>query len=129
MTDQELLVAFEQRTIRPGAFHHAEHVRVAFAYLQRYDLFEALARYRDGLRRFAVHAGAPEKYHETVTCALVVLIHERMAASPEYSQWEDFAAANPDLLDWKDGVFFDYYDRSVLDSPVARRTFVLPGPR
>ena len=101
MTDQELLEAFERRTIRPGAFHHAEHVRVAFAYLQRYDLFESLTRYRDGLRRLAAHAGAPEKYHETVTCA----------------------------LDWKDGVFFDYYDRSVLDSPVARRTFVLPGPR
>lgn len=129
MTDQQLVAAFEDRTFKADTFHHAEHVRVAYLYLQRYDLFETLARYRDGLKRLAAWAGFPQKYHETVTCALVVLINERMLARPDLERWDDFAAANPDLLTWKDGVFFDYYDTSVLDSPVARATFVLPRPR
>jgi hypothetical protein len=103
MTDEELLAAFEAVELPPGSFHHAEHVRVAFALLRRYDLIESLARYRRGLRAFATSAGVPGKYHETVTCALVILIHERMAAGPEG-------------------------DESILRSATARRTFVLPKP-
>lgn len=126
VTDEQLIAAFEDRTFKAGTFRHAEHVRVAFAYLKRHDLFDTIVRYRDGLKRLAAWAGFPEKYHETVTCALVVLINERMVASPHLQSWEAFAAANPDLLRWKDGAFFDYYEASVLDSPAARSTFILP---
>ena len=129
MTDDQLVAAFENRTFKADTFHHPEHVRVAFAYLRRHDLFETLELYRAGLKRLAAWAGFPQKYHETVTCALVVLINERMIARPDLETWEDFAAANPDLLAWKDGAFFDYYDASVLDSPTARSTFILPRPR
>ena len=129
MTDEELLAAFEAVELPPASFHHAEHVRVAFAYLRRYDLFESLARYRRGLKAFATSAGVPGKYHETVTCALLILIHERMAAGSDADDWPTFAAAHPDLLAWKGGAFFDYYDESILKSATARRTFVLPKPR
>lgn len=127
MTDEELLSAFEDLTLPAGGFHHADHVRLAFLYLQRYDLLESLVRYRRGLRRFVERHGVSDKYHETVTCALVVLIHERMARGSE-SDWLAFASANSDLLAWRDGAFFDYYDSGVLDSELARRVFVLPGP-
>ena len=126
MTDDHLLRDFESLALQPGTFGHPEHVRVAFAYLRRHGLWDALGRVRDGLRAFATAAGAPEKYHETVTCALVFLIHERMADGPDLTRWDDFAAANPDLLEWKDGPFFARYPGEVMASPVARRTFVLP---
>jgi len=126
MTDEQLLTDFEALNLAPGSFHHAEHVRLAFAYLRRYDLFESMSRYRVGLKRFATHAGAPGKYHETVTCALMILIHERMAADSSADDWAAFAHANGDLMEWKGGAFFDYYDVDVLDSNLARKTFVLP---
>ena len=129
MTDEQLIAAFENRTFKADTFHHAEHVRVAFLYLRRYDLIETLSRYRDGLKRLAAWAGFPQKYHETVTCALVVLINERMVESPHLERWDDFAAANPDVLAWKGGIFFDYYEERVLDCPLARSTFILPRPR
>ena len=126
MTDRQLLHAFESTDLEPGTFGHTDHVRVAFAYLLGHDLWTALAKIREGLRRFASAAGAPGKYHETVTCALVFMIHERMTSQPEVRLWEDFAAANPDLLRWEDGPFFHLYPPDVLGSEVARRTFLLP---
>lgn len=126
MTDDELLTRFEEQRLSAGSFSHEAHVRVAWAYLTRYDLFEGIARYREGLRAFAVRAGVPEKYHETVTCGLMVIIHERMAEGEAAGSWEEFAALHPDLLRWRDGPFFDVYDESVLRSTTARRTFVLP---
>jgi hypothetical protein len=128
MIDSELLERFEATRVRPGMFHHADHVRLAFVYLTRFDLFESLARYRRGLKRFASKAGVPEKYHETVTCALMILINERMVTGSDTDDWDEFAAANPDLMRWKDGAFFDYYGADVLDSDLARGTFVLPSP-
>jgi len=156
MTDEDRLIeAVEGLTLDPGGFDHEAHVRLAYAYLTRHDLFEAMARCRGALRRLAEHHGAHGKYHETVTCALVLLIHERMASARGWLDsagagsvasrgasearspgpvearvpaWEDFARANPDLMRWKDGAFFDYYPEAVLHSELARRTFVLPHP-
>lgn len=128
MTDDEFLQRFEAQELDPGEFSHASHVRLAFVYLSRFDLFDSIGRYRKGLRAFAARAGVPGKYHETVTCGLMVLIHERMV-SREADDWEGFIEENPDLLRWMDGPFFDYYDESVLRSSIARRTFVLPTRR
>ena len=129
MSDDQLVAAFEELTVEPRTFHHAEHVRLAFVYLRRHGLFETLVRYTNGLRRLVEHLGAPDKYNETVTCGLVVLIHERMAERSSADDWHAFAAANPDLLVWKGGAFFDYYDEDVLASDSARRMFVLPRRR
>jgi hypothetical protein len=128
-TDDELIDQVESFTIDPRAFDHEAHVRLAYAYLKGYDVFDALLRCRRALRGLAEHHGAARKYHETVTCGLVFLIHERMAGGEgahDALDWEDFARANPDLLQWRDGAFFDYYPPEVLHSDLARRTFVLP---
>ena len=129
MSEQELIERFESLSLEPGTFPHAEHVRLAYAYLSRLEFLDALGRYRTGLRRFAAHAGAPGKYHETITCALVVLIHERMAAADAPLDWEGFIDRNPDLLEWRSGPFFDYYEEDILVCERARTTFVLPNGR
>ena len=130
MTDADFRRRFEALTLPAGSFSHEAHVRLAYVYLREHDLFGALERYRTSLRRFASHHGAPGKYHETVTCALVILIHERLTRmqrdQAEPVRWAAFADANPDLLRWLDGAFFDLYPRSILQSELAREVFVLP---
>ena len=103
-------------------------MRLAWIYLRRMPLIDAIARYRAGLRRYAAAHGAPGKYHETITWAYVVLVHERLHDTGRNASWEEFAAANADLLRFKDGAFFDYYGPAVLESTKARRLFVLPRP-
>lgn len=124
MTDAEFVAAFESCRFPPGDFHHREHVRLAWIYLNGRPLLEALTRFAESLRRFATNAGAAAKYHETVTFAFLFLIHERMQRQAA-ATFDDFAAANEDLFAWP-SILGRYYSAETLRSELARRTFVLP---
>jgi hypothetical protein len=123
MTDTEFIARFENGTLEP--FHHADHVRMAFLYLERHSAIEALGRFSGALRNFAKAKGKPQLYHETITWAFLFLIRERMARGGPQS-WDLFAAGNADLLDWKNNVLKRYYRAETLSSELARSTFVFP---
>ena len=95
-------------------------------YLGNHSLIDAIDRFTQSLRRFAVHCGVPEKYHETITWAYLLLIHERMQRADAPCGWESFRAANVDLFDWKPSILERYYAPHTLRSDFARRIFVLP---
>ena len=126
MTDDEFVRGFEGCVLASDAFHHRDHVRLAWIYLGRYPALEALARFVEGLKRFATFHSHPGLYHETITWAFLFLIHERMADAPDGEAWEEFAARNPDLFAWKPSILDRYYDPETLRSDRARRVFVLP---
>ena len=69
MTDLELMEQFEDGTLPVEAFHHEEHVRVAFLYLSKYSVLDSLERFSGALRRFAERHGKAGLYHETITWA------------------------------------------------------------
>ena len=125
LDDDALLEGFEKGTIPARDFHHAEHVRVAWMYLRRYPLPDALARFIGSLKRFAAAHGLPGLYHETITIAFVLVIAERLDGTSQLS-WSDFAAKNPDLLTWKPSILASYYTEETLASERARRSFVMP---
>ncbi len=125
MTDADFLRSFEECTLPGSAFHHRDHVRLGWIHLRRYPALEALARFADGLKRFATANGRPGLYHETITWAYLLLIHERIART-EAATWEELAARNPDLLTWNPSVLNRYYEKETLESELARRVFVLP---
>jgi hypothetical protein len=125
MTDQQTIEQFEKSVAPGGSFHHADHVRVAFAYLTRYPLLEAVQKFSAALKRFALAQGKPGLYHETITWAYLFLIRERMARAGQQS-WEEFAEQNADLLVWNDGVVQRAYRKETLASELARTVFVLP---
>lgn len=120
------LESFEAGTLDPGRFRHRDHVRMAWLTLRRDPLPRALERFAEGLRRFARAAGKPQLYHETVTYAYLLVIHERMQQRPEGDTWEAFASAHPDLLIWKPSVLERYYREETLASDLARRVFLMP---
>lgn len=123
--DLELITRFECDTDPSSPLHHADHVRLAFAYLSSYPVMQALEKFSTGLKRFAAARGKTQLYSETITCAYFFLIHERMARVPG-SNWNDFAVRNPDLFAWKDGVLSRYYEDATLKSDLARKLFILP---
>lgn len=123
MTETEFIQRFEDCTLPDGAFHHRDHVRLAWLYLRRYPALEALTRFAEGLKSFAAAKGHPGLYHETITWAFLFLIRERMAGE---ETWDAFAAKNSDLLTWKPSVLDRYYETETLFSDRARRIFLLP---
>jgi fermentation-respiration switch protein FrsA (DUF1100 family) len=125
MTDEHLMRDFEAGRAPDGGFHHREHVRVAWNYLRRYPLPDAMARFCGGLRQFAARQGASDLYHETITVAYLLLINERLNGQVDLD-WEAFAAANLDLLAWKPSLLDRLYTPETLRSERARRVFVMP---
>ena len=123
--DDDLVLTFEAGREPAGGFHHREHVRVAWYYLRRHALPEALVRFSTALRNFAAAQGKPGLYHETITTAYLLLINERLDGDAVLP-WTAFADGNPDLLTWKPSGLHRYYQAETLTSDRARRTFLLP---
>jgi hypothetical protein len=126
MDDERLVRTFEAAELPEGGFHHADHVRVAWRYLQRLALGEAMARFTVALKRFAAARGKPELYHDTITVAYMLLINERLEAVGRGASWDDFARRNADLLAWRPSALDRYYTSDTLWSERARRSFVMP---
>jgi hypothetical protein len=125
MHNEELIRCFESDAVPENSFHHADHVRLAFAYLCGYPVLQALEKFATALKRFAAARGKTQLYNETITCAYFFLIRERMARSG-CADWEEFAHHNPDLLIWKDGILGRYYKEATLRSDLARAVFLFP---
>ncbi len=126
MEDKESIERFESCTLRGADFHHRDHVRIVWLYLQKNSVLETLDRFSAGLKRLATANGKPDLYHETITWAYVFLIHGRMEHKEPKQSWSQFVAANSDLFDWKDNILKSYYHDDTLKSEKARRTFVFP---
>jgi hypothetical protein len=74
MDDQEFLSSFESRTLPKEYFNHAGHVRLAWLNLERHAFDTAVARTCDGIRAYATSLGAADKFHRTITVALMHLL-------------------------------------------------------
>ena len=125
MSNEEFIRCFESDAFPGDSFHHADHVRLAFAYLCQYPVLNALEKFSSALKRFAVARGKTQLYSETITCAYFFLIRERMARS-DGAGWEEFARQNADLLTWKGSILNRYYYEATLKSELSRSVFLFP---
>ena len=123
----EVIDAFEERRTLRGSLNHREHVMIAWHYARTRPAPQALADLARGIQELAVALGKEGLYHETLTWAWFSLIRERLERVGLDATWEEFADASPDILS---GTALDaLYDRATLDSPLAKRVFLLPVPR
>ncbi len=104
------------------AFDHRAHLALAHAAVTELGLSTALAQLPPRLGAIASDAGAPDKYHETLTLAWLLLLGERMSRCG--GGLEALLARHPELLDLD--LPARYYRRSTLASEEARRSFVPP---
>ncbi|MCJ9430001.1 hypothetical protein [Kordiimonas marina] len=124
LSDDDFLAAFEAGRLDVKGFDHKAHVRLGWIYITRMPLADAINRFTRGLKRWVTALGAEGKYHETVTWAYLMLIHDRQTARPEAS-FDAFLAENADLLGTPSPLEALYH-RETLASDRARKSFVLP---
>jgi hypothetical protein len=124
MTDDEFLAAFEGGSLPKDAFHHREHVRLAWLCLRRDGLEVGSSRFVGGLRAFASRHGVPGLYHETITRAFLQLVWAALGVAANGGGFDGFLASHPELLD-KDRLRA-FYSPERLGSEEARRAFVAP---
>lgn len=127
MTDDELLLGFEDCTLPAAAWTHEAHVRVAWIYLGRHDDKTALCHVREGIQRY--NAAVLKKdgaYHETITVAYMHLITAHRARLPAGHGFDEFKRACPELLDRTLAALLCHYRRETLFSDAARHGWMEP---
>ena len=122
--DEDFLRAFENVSFPADQFHHREHLRVAWLYLKACDATRASERVSAGIRRFASHRGATEKYHHTLTLFWVRLVAVALVETGEGCTFEEFLAAHPELSD--KNLPSKYYSKPLLEGLDAREGWVEP---
>jgi hypothetical protein len=124
--DDELLGQFEDSSLPLETLRHSVHIQIAFLYLSKYPVLDVLGRFPAALTRYAEAHGKAGLYHETITWAYILLIHERMKRVGQAQSWSEFQTANPDLMTWTSSILKQYYRDETLSSELARKIFVFP---
>ncbi|MFJ9691265.1 hypothetical protein [Kitasatospora sp. NPDC101183] len=102
-------------------FGHRQHVRLTWLAVRQCGPDGALDLIAEGIRRTATAAGAPQKFHVTMTRAWVRLVARH---ADEADDFDDFAALHPELLD-KD-LLSRHYRPGTLTDERARTGWVEP---
>ena len=125
LSDAQFLADVEACRLPAQAFGHRAHLRLAWLYLQRHPLDQAIERTCEVIARFATHHGATAKFHRTLTEALVRLMAAGGASDPRLPH-AVFRDRNPHL--WGDvrELLTQYYSPQRLATPEARLRFILP---
>jgi len=98
-------------------FGHRQHVQLSWLAVRRYGATDACQIVCAGIQRTARYAGAPQKYHATMSRAWIELIAYH-AAEHDIENFDAFAQHNSALLDKR--LLLRFYEPSTLASPAAR---------
>jgi hypothetical protein len=126
MTDADFLKAFERCALPEVQWTHQAHVRMAWLYLRREPLPQAILVVRIGIQRYNAFLKKPLGYHETITRAFLHLINHRMQMGEGANSFAEFCIMNPDILDRQMTVLLTHYRKETLSSEAARTSFVSP---
>lgn len=109
-----------------AAFGHAAHIRIAREYLLALPLPIAFGAFARDLQALTRRFDAEAKFHRTITLAWLLVVADRMFYSDRHETWDDFAAANEDLLTRGTQVINEFYRAETLSSAEARACYLLP---
>jgi hypothetical protein len=124
ISDDAFLQAFEASQLDPGKFHHADHLRLAWLYIQRHGARQAETRLLEGIRTFAQRAGALQKFHHTTTIAWARLVAAACCESTSGDSFYVWIKSHPELLNKH--LLDEHYSAGRLESSEARRGWLDP---
>lgn len=123
MQDHEFQTQFEDCTLDKTLFRHYGHLRIAWIYLNRHPLEQAVDLTTTGIKRYATSLGAAHIYHDTLTKTWIYLVHAEMNEC-QHSTFEEFLSHHQHLID-KD-LPYQYYSTMTLNSEAAKLEWVEP---
>ena len=125
LSDHKFIEQFESLTLDKQFFDHIGHMRLTWLYLNQYDLEKSILLVNKNIKAYAESLGAKDKFHFTITTALVRIIDKRLILSQSFS-WNKFLTNNYDLVDDAISVLLQYYTSELLFSDAARASFIEP---
>jgi hypothetical protein len=108
---------------RADRFGHRQHIHLTWLAVRRHGTAAAIDLVSDGIQRTARYAGAPQKYHATVSRAWVELVGHHVADGDDHD-FDAFADRHPALLDKR--LLARHYRSSTLATVEAKTGWVPP---
>jgi hypothetical protein len=124
MTDDQFLQAFESGSLPNAAFHHLDHLRMAWLYVRRDGAEQAEAEVLTHLKHFAAVKGALPLFNETLSRFWVRLVAHVADCYPHADSFDTLLACWPLLRD--KSLPYRHYQRETLQSPAARKGWITP---
>ena len=121
MNDDEFFTRLCDCSLAPAQFNHLGHLRLGWICLRRFELDEAIRVACGAIGAYAASLGAADKFHWTMTEALMRLLWADRALA-----WPAFVAANADLAADARAILARHYSAPLLASDRARAGFVGP---
>ena len=121
--DSRFLEQFEAMSLAPEEFNHRGHLRLAWLYLDSFPLEEAIQKTSRGIAAYASHLGANDKFHCTLTEAIMRIIAARMAGEDNV---ETFLSRHPELVSNMNTLLAEHYSDERLNSDLARTRYITP---
>mgnify|MGYP005989643207 CR=1 FL=1 len=127
LSDKEFLMLFENKTLHHKHFNHIGHIRIAWLYLSNNTIEQAIALTCVGINEYAESLGAKDKFHKTITTALVHIIYKRISSRAVSGLcWHDFINRNSDLIDNALSILYQHFSKELLFSDLAKHEVVSP---
>ncbi|MBN3563679.1 hypothetical protein [Aliamphritea spongicola] len=125
LQDADFITQFEDCSLSPDYFDHRGHIRIAWLYVDKYGPAAALEKLVAGIRRYAGSLGADDKFHYTITAALLQILEQRQTGC-QAAGWQAFIELNADLLTDAQQLLLRHYRQDVLFSEAAKAGWVEP---
>jgi len=125
LSDKDFLKQFENKSLDHKNFDHVGHIRIAWLYLSVHPLNESIKRTCSGIKDYAESLGAKDKFHLTITTALVHVIFNRISETSNVG-WDDFIKGNIDLVDDALSILYQHFSKDVLFSDEAKLQTITP---
>ena len=125
--DQSFQRDVESCAFPVSEFNHRAHLRLAYIYLVQGDDVEwAIGKMRETLLKLLMFAGIDpsQKYHETMTRAWLMIVHQFMNSGVEANSADQFLNGNKSLMGAD--TLYQYYSEDRLYSQHARQEFLKP---
>ena len=128
MNDEVFLQQFENGTYPLDQWHHRAHIKVAYLYLTRFGLEQAVQTLPDRIRAYnkanQIQDTPTSGYHETVTMAWLRILQATIREHGLRATADEFADCHPQL--GRKTVLLQYYSRELIMSARAKRDFAAP---
>ena len=125
LNDEVFVAQFENQTLPPEHFNHLGHLRIGWLYLNQYELETSIDLVCTGIKCYAESLGASDKFHYTITDAIMRIMADRMAQQSS-NNWQDFLSENQDLLEDALSLIHQHYSETLLASEDARLKVLQP---
>jgi hypothetical protein len=125
LTDKEFEKQFEDCTLDASLFTHEAHLRLAWIYITKYGLEQAIKNAKIQIKKYAASLGAAEKYHETITVASIKAVFIFIKKSNTLTFY-DFINENETLKTDFKKLLATHYTTDIFNSETAKKDFLEP---